>query len=229
MIHRNKRPAPSYHWEGFGRKNTKPPWFDVRIFDKERRDMGWVINNTDPPGGSTKVRREGAAPFVHDDDPRIYRPTVPGGKGRLSVDTPATPSSRALVSREGTRRRTNDFGGNNVGGAKFEEAGAKAKLAAMSEAFRGSRRQMLANLEISRRSELGETICGRGESIKKPLLYPQTVTHQQALTLEKKAGPRPLAEDDDTSAQREKPSFEPWNQHMYLPYSRRRSDFPHLQ
>lgn len=55
MIHRNKRPAPSYHWEGFGRKNTKPPWFDVRIFDKERRDMGWVINNTDPPGGSTKV------------------------------------------------------------------------------------------------------------------------------------------------------------------------------
>lgn len=99
---------------------------------------------------------------MHDDDPRIYRPTVPGGRGRLSVDAPATPSSRALVSREGARRRTTDFGGNDADGARLEEVGIEAKLAAMSEAFKRSRRQMLANVEISRRS---------GEQKQGSLLY----------------------------------------------------------
>lgn len=86
-----------------------------------------------------QISREGAAPFVHDDDPRIYRPTVPG-KG-LSVEVPATPSSRTLVSRD-SRRSISSFG----------EIGAEAKLAAMKEASRHSRLQMLANVEISRRS-----------------------------------------------------------------------------
>lgn len=51
----SKRPAPSYHWEGFGRKNTKPPWFDCRVFDKERRDVGWVIKDYGAPSVMDKV------------------------------------------------------------------------------------------------------------------------------------------------------------------------------
>ena len=44
-MHNPKRAAPSYHWEGFGRKNTKPPWFNCRVFDKDRRDVGWVVKD----------------------------------------------------------------------------------------------------------------------------------------------------------------------------------------
>ena len=90
--------------------------------------------------------REGAAPFVHDPDPRIYRPTVPalGAGGRLSnVEVPATPSSRMLVPRHA------EFDGAGDGGA----GDGKNKLAAMrEEASRQSHLQMLANVEISRRS-----------------------------------------------------------------------------
>lgn len=50
-----KRPAPSYHWEGFGRKNTKPPWFNCRVYDKERRDVGWVIKDYGAPSAIDKV------------------------------------------------------------------------------------------------------------------------------------------------------------------------------
>eukprot|EP00752_Nemacystus_decipiens_P018484 g16573.t1 len=116
-----------------------------------------------------------------------------------------------------------EFDGGGGGGS----GGGKNKLAAMrEEASRQSHLQMLANVEISRRSELRETICGRGKTIVKPLLYPQTVSHQQALNLEKRAGqsaafdapPRPTAAVDPR----------PWNQHMYAKYSRTRADFPGL-
>lgn len=48
-MHHHKRAAPSYHWEGFGRKNTKPPWFNCRLFDKDRRDVGWVVKDFGRP------------------------------------------------------------------------------------------------------------------------------------------------------------------------------------
>ncbi|CAN0075485.1 unnamed protein product, partial [Ectocarpus fasciculatus] len=164
------RPAPSYHWEGFGRKNTKPPWFDCRLFDKDRRDVGWVVKDFGAPSLADKPRREGAAPFVHDPDPRIYRPTVPAEVStgcRFGVEVPATPSSQILVRREaefdGEESRRGDATGKRRNG-----------LAMMrEEAHRHSHLQMLANVEISRRSELGEAICGRGKTIRKPLLYPQ--------------------------------------------------------
>eukprot|EP00903_Cladosiphon_okamuranus_P013754 g12803.t1 len=209
-MHHHKRPAPSYHWEGFGRKNTKPPWFDCRVFDKDRRDVGWVVKDfgafpSQPP-------REGAAPFVHDPDPRIYRPTVPafGDGGRLSnVEVPATPSSRMLVSRHAEF----DGGGGDGGAGKGK---GKNKLAMMrEEASRHSHLQMLANVEISRRSELGETICGRGKTIVKPLLYPQTVSHQQALTLEKRAGPSATFDAPTPACPAAAVDPQPWNQHMY--------------
>ncbi|CAM9621158.1 unnamed protein product, partial [Laminaria digitata] len=205
-----KRPAPSYHWEGFGRKNTKPPWFNCRVYDKERRDVGWVIKDYGAPSAIDKPGRHGAAPFVHSADSRLYRPTVPF-EGSLSVEVPATPSSRVMVPRD------------------VEAAGCKGKLVAMREASRHSHMQMLANMHVSRRSELRETIIGRGATIQKALLYPQTVTHQQALNLEKKAGPSlPFDAAPPPPSNRRESRFEPLNQHMYLPYSRTRADFPGL-
>jgi len=56
------------------------------------------------------------------------------------------------------------------------------------------------------------------------------VSHQQALTLEKRTGPTP-AFDAPPSAHAAKAAVDPhpWNQHMYLPrYSRTRVDFPGL-
>eukprot|EP00904_Undaria_pinnatifida_P000503 jgi/Undpi1/10453/HiC_scaffold_29.g12903.m1 len=161
---RGKRPAPSYHWEGFGRKNTKPPWFDCRVYDKERRDVGWVIKDYGAPS-AIEPRREGAAPFVHNADPRLYRPTVPF-EGSLSVEVPASPASRVMVPRD------------------VEASGSKGKL---------------------------------------------TVTHQQALNLEKKAGPSlPYDAAPPPACNRGSGRLEPLNQHMYLPYSRTRRDFPGL-
>lgn len=96
---------------------------------------------------SPQPGREGAAPFVHDPDPRIYRPTVPalGAGGRLSnVEVPATPSNRMLVPREAEF----DGGGDRGAGSKR-----KNKLAVMrEEASRHSHLQMLANVDICRRS-----------------------------------------------------------------------------
>ncbi|CAN0491564.1 unnamed protein product [Ectocarpus sp. 12 AP-2014] len=217
----HKGPSPSYHWEGFGRKNTKPPWFDCRLLDKDRRDVGWVVKDFGAPSLADKPRREGAAPFVHDPDPRIYRPTIPSKvpSGCCSVvEVPATPSSQILVRREvefdGEGRRSGGGAGKT-----------NNRLAMMrEEAHRHSHLQMLANVEISRRSELGETLCGRGKTIRKPLLYPQAVSHQQALTLEKKTGPSPAY--DAPPRPRSAVDHHPWNQHMYLPYSRTRADFP---
>ncbi|CAN0377615.1 unnamed protein product [Pylaiella littoralis] len=229
--HHQKRPPPSYHWEGFGRKNTKPPWFDCRLYDKDRRDVAWVIKDFGPPSAVNKPGREGAAPFVHDPDSRIYRPTVPAivAGGSLGVEVPATPSSRMLVPRGSEF----DGGGKDMPGVG---GGIKNKLALLrEEASRHSHLQMLANMEVSRRSELRETICGRGRTIKKALIYPQTVTHQQALNLEKRTGPG-LAYDAPQVARAAAAAAaaaavdpHPWNQHMYLPrYSRTRADFPGL-
>lgn len=88
-----------------------------------------IIRNVGP----VQALREGAAPFVYDSDPRIYRPTVPVG---LNVEVPATPSSRMLVSR----------------GPCSEELGLDKKSGTMMEATRHSHLQMLANAEASRRS-----------------------------------------------------------------------------
>ncbi|CAN0513853.1 unnamed protein product, partial [Ectocarpus sp. 8 AP-2014] len=115
-------------------------------------------------------RREGAAPFVHDPDPRIYRPTVPSKVStgcRFGVEVPATPSSQILVRREAEF----DGEGSRSGGGAGKT---NNRLAMMrEEAHRHSHLQMLANVKMFRRSELGETICGRGKAIQKPLLYPQ--------------------------------------------------------
>lgn len=92
--------------------------------------------------------REGAAPFVHDPDSRIYRPTVPAivVGGSLGVEVPATPSSRMLVPRGSEF----DGGGKDMPGVG---GGIKNKLALMrEEASRHSHLQMLANMEVSRRS-----------------------------------------------------------------------------
>ncbi|CAM9640094.1 unnamed protein product [Ascophyllum nodosum] len=206
-----RQPTPSHLRMGFGRTTTKPPWFDCRIFDKERRDFGWVIKDFSSPDVEKEGRKAASAPFVHDTDTRLYRPTVPQ-RGRLSVEVPATPSSRTWVTRD-------------VESSRYKGE----KLIAMQDAYRRSHLQMLANLDASRRSEVRETICGRGRTINKPLLYPKNVTHQQALNLEHRGG-QSLPYDSKLKPQsRAEPGpLELWNQHMYLPFSRTRSDFPGL-
>lgn len=87
-----------------------------------------------------QVGRKGAPPFVFDDDPRIYRPTVPRERGGR-VEVPATASSRVMLSRDGGRQ-------DDVA----REIGIEAKTAAFKEASGHSRLQMLANLELSRYS-----------------------------------------------------------------------------
>lgn len=55
-----KRPRrPSHHLEGFGRKTTKPPWFNPRVYDKERRDISWIVKDSSPHGSHQEVRGPG--------------------------------------------------------------------------------------------------------------------------------------------------------------------------
>ncbi|CAN0338506.1 unnamed protein product, partial [Discosporangium mesarthrocarpum] len=214
---RVQRTSPFYHWEGFSRKNTKPPWFNPRVFDKDRRDSSWVINvhlclvssQRSCPSGPLNKQDSRAAPFVQDDDPRVYRPTVPIS---LTLEEPASPQSRINLSRDGDTKM---------------EIGWEKKLSASHECARKSRLQRLANIEASRRSEVKTTIYGQGISVMKPILYPQNVTHQQALNLEKKAGPSPTFDQPLPRHHRqdnEETPTDPWNQFMYLPYSRTRAD-----
>lgn len=58
----------------------------------------------------------------------------------------------------------------------------------------------------------------------------QRVDHRIALQLDKKVGPRPWYYDRQPADSQAKVSGQqPWDQTMYVPYSRTRSDFPHLR
>ena len=50
-------------------------------------------------------------------------------------------------------------------------------------------RQREANVHAAHKSELHDTIYGQARIIEKPILYPQNLSHDMALSLENKAGP----------------------------------------
>lgn len=135
----------------------------------------------------------------------IYRPEINPDKTRLEVSVPAPPAERMLVDRTHRDGR---------------EAGVEAKMKRYSEESWRSACQRQANVRTSQDSELQETIYGRGKTIEKPILYPQKLSHQMALTLEGRVGPR-LPFDQEPPKSKE--PFAKWDQTMYVPYSRTRS------
>mmetsp|Transcript_32859 Transcript_32859/g.42203 ORF Transcript_32859/g.42203 Transcript_32859/m.42203 type:complete len:131 (+) Transcript_32859:21-413(+) len=57
---------PSYQWEGFGRKSTKPPWYDPYKLDPGRRPVQiWEGETCGFPRVQNK-EATGRAPFVHE-------------------------------------------------------------------------------------------------------------------------------------------------------------------
>ena len=77
--------APEYHWEGFGRKSTKPPWYNVSEHDGTRRPLEqWEGGTCGHPRVIEKILTK-FPPFVHTTDDRSYVPTLPQSKRVLDV------------------------------------------------------------------------------------------------------------------------------------------------
>ena len=207
--HRN----PEYHWEGFGRKSTKPPWYANVDHDGTRRPLEqWEGGTCGFPRVIHKIATK-YPPFVHSRDDRAYRPDLPHSKAVLNQTRPAGDSERQILARH-----------PETG----VEHGVPEKYAACAEETVRNRCQMRANLKASLKSTLKEQIYGGLKPVKEPILYPQNLTHQMALSLEKKAGPNPPFDLVPPTPEEDKPgNFKRVSQEMPLPYSRIRSEFAH--
>lgn len=71
-----------------------------------------------------------------------------------------------------------------------------------------------------------DLIFGNARPMNKPLLYPQNVTHNMMLAMEKRLG-QTLPYDERPPSDHS--PFERQTQHMYLPFSRTRADFQHAK
>ncbi|CAM9629263.1 unnamed protein product [Chrysoparadoxa australica] len=124
---------PSYHWAGFGRSSTVPPWYDPTVADKDRRP---------PPvwhaGAPPEKLPSNYAPFVYSMDKSSFRPTVT----RFTTDYPASPRSRMLLSR----------------GNDGKEVGAGERSKGMTREYAETRRIMQANKTTSRTSVVKEIL-----------------------------------------------------------------------
>jgi len=210
---------PTYHWEGFGRKSTKPPWFEygrTKLDPLKRPETMWEAS-TRPGFGTTYGRSN---PFVHWPADRLYRPEVYPDRSRLEISAPASPNERQLVDVSRVQVAKS-------GRSTRLEAGRQEKFERYAaEAYR-NRMQCRANLHTSTMCEVKAMISGQAKTVERPLLYPSgELKHQMVLALENRAGPS-LPYDQkppvDTSP------FPKWDQTMYIPYSRTRADFPQLQ
>mmetsp|Transcript_75288 Transcript_75288/g.214139 ORF Transcript_75288/g.214139 Transcript_75288/m.214139 type:complete len:244 (-) Transcript_75288:253-984(-) len=199
---------PAHHWEGFGRKNTIPSWYDQSKVDKARRAE--VIWEASTVGLGPKMDHKSfdlTAPYIHDhSDSRCYRPDIVPDKRKLEVCVPAPPDQRMLVERNPN--------------PALSEMGFNQKVSLYNKESIRVNRQREANVYAAHKSELHETIYGQARIIEKPILYPQNLSHDMALSLENKAGPclpydqRPPTKEDTAPRM---------NMKMYMPYSRTRT------
>ena len=206
---------PAFHWEGFGRKSTKPPWYDVYSLDKTRRPLeGWE-------GGTCGLRHEVGnkiktenPPYVHQPDPRIYRAQMPLSRTILTQTRPAGHTERHILSLADS--------GHDAG---YEHGTAEKYGKGAEEAWRG-RMQCSENMRRAIMSEMKQTIQGDARPIEKPFLYPNNLTHAMALSMEKKAAPNPPFDQRPPTPE---VKGERSSQHMYIGFSRTRSDFDHCR
>ena len=116
------------------------------------------------------------APYIHDhSDSRCYRPDIVPDKRKLEVCVPAPPDQRMLVERNPN--------------PALSEMGFNQKVSLYNKESIRVNRQREANVYAAHKSELHETIYGQARIIEKPILYPQNLSHDMALSLENKAGP----------------------------------------
>lgn len=204
--------APEYHWEGFGRKSTKPPWYNVSEHDGTRRPLEqWEGGTCGHPRVIEKILTK-FPPFVHTTDERSYVPTLPQSKRVLDVTVEAPAHERQILSR----------------GHDGIEHGAPDKYDTHAEETWRGRMQMHQNLRQSLKSELKEQIYGGRKPIPNPILYPQNLSHQMALSLENRAGPcQPFDQVPPTPDDEKVGNYKRVSQEMPLPYSRQRSEFAH--
>mmetsp|Transcript_28812 Transcript_28812/g.47664 ORF Transcript_28812/g.47664 Transcript_28812/m.47664 type:complete len:207 (-) Transcript_28812:319-939(-) len=191
---------PSYHWEGFGRKSTKPPWFNQVELD---------------PGRKPVEQWEGETCGV----PRVQKKEL---SGRL-------PPGYNTRSDQIRRLMEPDASTHRLAGQNVMRGTEKSLTASYSESSLHSRKQMQANREAAMTSELSNTLYGRSRPLSKPVLYPTNVDHAMALVLEKKVGPRPAWDQRPPPPSSAAARPYQWDQTQFMPFSRTRKDFSHLK
>jgi hypothetical protein len=159
-------------------------------------------------------------PYRHNnDDLRIYRPEIIPDKNRIEIMAPAPLSQRNIVQSMGERV---------IHGRKDKvEAGLDNKIRKYDTESYTVGMQRKANVNVSTECVAKEMISGQARTIERPLLYPAGhLNHNMVLAMEGKAGqtlPYDKRPPPDTSP------FVRWDQSMYIPHSRTRTDFPHTK
>lgn len=219
---KNMYKKPDHHWQGFGRSSSVPEWWDYgrrRIDSTKKPEFMWEASVT----GLTRTLKpntDGTPPYIHDtSDNRIYRPEIIPDKNRIEVMVPAPLSQRGIVESIGTRV---------VHGKKDKlEAGLDKKVFTYDRESHFSKMQRKANLGVSTECLAKDMIGGRARTIERPLLYPAGhLNHNMVLAMEGKAS-QTLPYDKRPPP--DNTPFKLWDQSMYIPHSRTRSDFPHVK
>ena len=138
---------PSYHWQGFGRKSSKPPWFDQMTSQKRRPIFLWEGDAVGVPRVCPK-KLGLKAPYNHSTDDRLYRPVVPLERMDLSTLVPAPSAERLMVERDYDCGMTEKQNGRSV------EHGFKDKCEKYTAAARGSAALLEENKQRSRKTTM---------------------------------------------------------------------------
>ena len=208
--HRN----PEYHWEGFGRKSTKPPWYANVDHDGTRRPLEqWEGGTCGFPRVIHKIATK-YPPFVHSRDDRAYRPDLPHSKAVLNQTRPAGDSERQILARHP------DTG---------IEHGVPEKYAVHTDETVRNRCQMRANLKASLKSTLKAQIYGEFKPVEGADPVPAEPDAPDGALAREEGGPRtrPSTRCRRRPTRTSRAASSASSQEMPLPYSRIRSEFAH--
>ena len=217
--HSYRYKKPDHHWQGFGRSSSVPEWWDYgrrRLDSTKKPEVMWEAKFT----GLTRTLKpltDNNPPYRHDNsDARIYRPEIIPDKNRIEVMVPAPLSQRNIVESTGTRV---------IHGRKDKvEVGIDRKVGRYDREAFTTKMQRQCNMDVSTACVAKEMISGQARTIERPLLYPAGhLNHNMVLAMEGKAGqtlPYDKRPPPDTSP------YALWDQSMYIPHSRTRTDFP---
>ena len=185
------------HVLGFGRKSTRPGWFDR--YDGRKDLFMWEKRTCGHPR-VMKMESEYGSPFAE----------VQGAPVREGEHVPCG----NLLTRRGDR-------------AQRDRAAASSKFARYGRESARSNLERDCIKADRLRSEVKDTIYGNGRPISTPQLYPDVLTHMDGLVLDKKVmAISHVDEQGNVKTKAQLPPFKRTSQNMYLPYARTHNDFP---
>lgn len=200
------------HVLGFGRKSTRPTWFDR--YDGRKDLFLWEKRICGHPR-VMQMESEYGSPFAE----------APGGGAGGPVAMGERVPCGNLLTRRGDRAQRERGAASSAGAGPGPQGDSKFARYGRESLRSNMERECIKQDRL--RSEVKDTIYGNGRPISTPILYPDILTHADGLVLDKKVMAVPhLDEHGRVRPKPVEPPFKRTSQYMYLPYARTHRDFP---